>query len=98
MLRYDSTAMPHPLVSRAAIVKVAEKAHGLCLYKPSRGGAFWILAQAAWLALALVFAAAASGLEAAESGADSGHCQGSAEKNRRGILSCACGLSHAFLP
>lgn len=61
MLRYDSTAMPHPLVSRAAIVKAAEKAHALCLYKPSLGVVFWILAQAAWLALALPFAAGASG-------------------------------------
>ena len=60
MLRYDSTAMSHPLVSRAAIVKETVKAHVICLYKPSRGGAVGILAQAAWLALALVFAVAAS--------------------------------------
>ena len=59
MLRYDSTAMPHPLVSRAAIVKAAEKGRVLCLYKPSRDGVFWILAQAAWLALVLPFAAVA---------------------------------------
>ena len=98
MLRYDSTAMPHPLVSRAAIVKAAEKAHVVYLYKPSLGGVFWILAQAAWLALALPFAAVASGLAAAESGADSGHCQGSAEKNRPGIRSCVCGLPPVFLP